>query len=245
MKNVLNIAWYKTVQAKLILFTMLASTLLLGGFAFYNISTTEARLNAELNRLAEVTSQRLSRHLVTPMWDLDVDQVAESITAEMLEYRVYAIIVKDSDGQKTFNAKQRDEGWNVVDSTGSISGDYRAATAEISNGSERIGVVDVYVTPSFMQQELNEVLLNVVVVVLVLDLIIFLTLWAVARKVLVRPILELANSAERISKGQLNVTFDIHSDDEIGHLADAFRRLQMSLRLAIRRLKEAGSKAAA
>ena len=246
MKNRLKIAWHKTVQAKLIFFTMLATTVILAGFASYNIGKTSGSMKEELSRLGQVTAQRLSRHLVSPMWDLDDGQVAESITAEMLEHRVQGIVVRDTDGQKVFKAKQRDAGWNVADSDGTVSGqDLSVHKSEITNGKESIGFVEVYMTPVFMDQELTAAWVQAIGVAIGVDLIIFLTLWFVAKRVLVNPIIELANSAERMSKGQLNVSFEVESEDEIGHMADAFRRMQMSLRLAIRRLKQASARAAA
>lgn len=52
-----------------------------------------------------------------------------------------------------------------------------------------------------------------------------------------RPILHLTDVAERISVGELSAPIEITSTDEIGDLADALRRMQVSLRKAIQRLQ--------
>ncbi|KUJ96052.1 MAG: hypothetical protein XD41_0914 [Desulfonauticus sp. 38_4375] len=52
-----------------------------------------------------------------------------------------------------------------------------------------------------------------------------------------RPITYLTEVAERISLGELETPIDITSTDEIGDLADALRRMQVSLRKAIQRLQ--------
>jgi len=60
--------------------------------------------------------------------------------------------------------------------------------------------------------------------------------WISARSI-TRPIMRLTDAAERMSLGDLDVSIDIRSKDEIGHLARAFTRMQTSLRLAIGRLR--------
>jgi methyl-accepting chemotaxis protein len=54
---------------------------------------------------------------------------------------------------------------------------------------------------------------------------------------LVRPIVELTGMANRMSMGDLEVRMDIESQDEIGMLAQAFGRMQFSLRAAMERLR--------
>ncbi|MDL1969757.1 MAG: HAMP domain-containing protein [Candidatus Desulfofervidaceae bacterium] len=52
-----------------------------------------------------------------------------------------------------------------------------------------------------------------------------------------KPILHLTDVAERISLGELGAPIEITSTDEIGDLADALRRMQVSLRKAVQRLQ--------
>ncbi|WP_456325781.1 HAMP domain-containing protein [Desulfonauticus submarinus] len=66
-------------------------------------------------------------------------------------------------------------------------------------------------------------------------LVLFIALWFSIR--LARPIIYLTEVAERISLGELEAPIDITSTDEIGDLADALRRMQVSLRKAIQRLR--------
>lgn len=53
----------------------------------------------------------------------------------------------------------------------------------------------------------------------------------------VRPISHLTNVAEKISMGDLKTSIDIDSEDEIGELANALRRMQASLLKAVHRLQ--------
>lgn len=61
--------------------------------------------------------------------------------------------------------------------------------------------------------------------------------WFSARA-LAKPIMRLTEAAERMSLGDLNVTIDVRSGDEIGLLAQAIGRMQTSLRMAMERLRK-------
>ena len=60
--------------------------------------------------------------------------------------------------------------------------------------------------------------------------------WISARAI-VTPIMKLTEVAERMSLGDLNMQINIPSKDEIGLLAQAIKRMQTSLRLAMERLR--------
>jgi methyl-accepting chemotaxis protein len=57
-------------------------------------------------------------------------------------------------------------------------------------------------------------------------------------KTITRPILYLARVADEISKGKLGTKIEISSRDEIGTLIDSTKRMQRSLALAIKKLRE-------
>jgi methyl-accepting chemotaxis protein len=66
--------------------------------------------------------------------------------------------------------------------------------------------------------------------------IVSLIAWMSARTI-VTPITKLTDVAERMSLGDLNMQINIPSKDEIGQLAQAIKRMQTSLRLAMERLR--------
>jgi methyl-accepting chemotaxis protein len=68
-------------------------------------------------------------------------------------------------------------------------------------------------------------------------ILVSLIAWRTARS-LVRPIVQLTQMADRMSTGELDVKLDIRSRDEIGMLAQAFGRMQNSLRKAMERLEQ-------
>ena len=96
----------------------------------------------------------------------------------------------------------------------------------------------MFVTPEFMRQDLKNFQQGVVGVVIILNIVIFIIMMVVLGRVLINPLMNLANGAESISRGDLNQQFDVSSRDEIGYLATTFNNMQSSLRVAIRRLTQ-------
>ncbi|CAD7769416.1 MAG: HAMP domain protein [Candidatus Methanoperedenaceae archaeon GB50] len=71
----------------------------------------------------------------------------------------------------------------------------------------------------------------------IVTIVIVISLAIVFAMRMTKPVLHLTDVANRISLGELNVPIEITSTDEIGDLADALRRMQVSLRKAIQRLQ--------
>ncbi len=237
-----RIAWHKTIRTKLIAVIIITTSAVLGGAGYFAYKYIEQQEQNELTELAEVSATRLSQHLIIPMWNLDKEQVAELLIAEMHEQRVAAIVIRDEDKSTLFAAKQRGDSWQIVDSVGSVGGDYIDVDKKVLlNGEEEIGVVSMFVTPEFMQADLKKFQQGVIATVVILNIVIFIIMMVVLGRVLINPLMTLALSAEQISKGDLNQRFDVSSHDEIGYLATTFNNMQSSLRIAIRRLTKANS----
>ncbi len=66
--------------------------------------------------------------------------------------------------------------------------------------------------------------------------VIFLVNLFLTQKV-VRPLKRITRIAEEVSTGHMDVQFEQLSNDEIGQLARAFRRMQLSLEMAMKRIK--------
>ncbi len=231
-----RIAWHRTIRTKLIAVIILITSIVLGVTGYFAYKYIEQQEQAELSELAEVSATRLSQHLVIPMWNLDREQVSELLSAEMQELRVAAIVIRDEDNSTLFAAKERNDAGEIVESVGSISGNYISVDRKVLNNDQEIGVVSMFVTPKFMEEELKNFGQGVIATVVILDFVIFIIMMVVLGRLLINPIMELAAGAEKISRGDLNQTFDVSARDEIGYLAATFNKMQSSLRVAIRRL---------
>ena len=95
-----------------------------------------------------------------------------------------------------------------------------------------------------IQQEEQEVFAGLkriqkfAVTLLILTIVLVLFIAWFSARVVVTPIKKLTEIAERMSLGDLNMKINIPSKDEIGMLAQAVKRMQTSLRLAMERLRQ-------
>jgi len=234
-----KVAWYRSLQTKILVTLLVVTTLILGGFAVYNLAQARTRLENDLQRLAETTVQRLSQHLIGPLWALNKEQLGESIEAAMLERRVYAIVIRGEDRKTIFMGRRRDDNWNVVEATSAPKGDYvLSKTTLLHNNEEMIGVLEVYVSRRFLEQQFNTLVHTEIRRGAVLDLALIVVTLLLLRRLLVRPIRQLTDASERIAGGQLSTKIQVSSRDEIGMLAGAINKLQTSLRIAMERMKQ-------
>jgi methyl-accepting chemotaxis protein len=95
-----------------------------------------------------------------------------------------------------------------------------------------------------IQQEEQEVFASLkriqkfAVILLILTIALVLLIAWISARAVVTPIKKLTEVAERMSLGDLNMKINIPSKDEIGLLAQAIKRMQTSLRLAMERLRQ-------
>jgi len=98
-----------------------------------------------------------------------------------------------------------------------------------------IGAVHVGIWQSAVDREVNQALIPITgLLVMILILAVMLAMW-IARRVS-RPILSLAQNADQISRGDLDLPVAVTSNDELGELSRSIERLRASLKAAIRRL---------
>ena len=151
-----NIRWYSTIRMKVVAVVIISCTLVLGGLSAYNTINEQKQLSSDLQKLARVTSQRLSKHLIGPMWDLDKDLVDSTLEAEMLEDNIQAIVVWDEGGAEVFSARERGPGGRLIESNGAVAGDLLQSKNDVNNGTKSIGQVAVFVSKRQLNQQLTE-----------------------------------------------------------------------------------------
>lgn len=239
-----RVSLFRSLQTKILITLLLVTTLILAGFAVVNVTQERARLETELQRLAETTVQRLSQHLIGPLWALNNEQIVESIEATMLERRVHAVIVRGEDRESIYIGRERGRNWEPVEATGEPSGDYiLSKTTLLHDNEEMIGVLEVYITRRFLQQQFDDLVRSEIQRAGALDLALIIVTLILLRRVVVSPIRRLTEASEQIAAGQLSTKIDITSRDEIGMLSGAINKLQTSLRIAMERMKRSAAAA--
>lgn len=244
MKNSMGVKVSSSVQTKVILTTVMMITVILAGFATFDYLRERGEKYAALHNSAVVSATRLAATLNIPLWDLDKELINETLESEMLDLNIVALVLRDSDGNKIFAAKKRNRTGEVVDveeSSGVVAGigritDFKTSRQIKYNQEELIGQIEVYVSARALNAALTQSLTTTVVTVLVLDLIIFVVLLLLLRSVIIKPIMKLSESVQRMSRGELDIELDFNRRDEIGLVANAIERMQVSLRIAMGRL---------
>jgi methyl-accepting chemotaxis protein len=231
-----NIRWYGTIRMKIVIVIILCCTIVLGGLGAHNTVNRQKELTGELENLARVTSQRLSRHLIGPMWDLDNDLVDSTLEAEMLEVKILAIVVWDGDTRAVFSARERGPDGRLQVSSGAITGDLIKSSSDVSNGEKTIGEVAVFVSKEQLNRQLTQTIESNIINLIALIIALVIVMTIVINQVIVGPVTRLAKHAEDIGRGDLKQNIAAKSNDEIGQLADALQHMQTSLRQAFKRI---------
>ena len=234
----MSVRYSGSIRTKVVLITLVCTTLVLAAVGIFD---TYRLINAEkekLSNLANVTAERLAQHLMIPVWDLDTDRIGSAIEAEMLETSLLGVVVYDENGTSIMGAKERDHNWGVVGSSGNIVASLASAKAEIRTADKLIGSVTVFVSDRFISKVIQNAVINEVVRTVAVNAVIFFILVLLLGKFLISPILTLAEQAREISTGKLNAVIEIKSNDEIGMLADSLTRMQKSLIVAFKKIRQ-------
>lgn len=234
--NKTKISWYSTIRMKVVGVVIIACTVILGGLSAFNTINKQLELSNRLEKLATVTSQRLSQHLIGPMWDLDNNLVDSTLEAEMLEDNIQAIVVWDSETKTVFSARERSASGGLQEIDGAISGDFIQSSDEINNGSRAIGEVAVFVSKHQLNRQLSQSATSNIITLIVLIVLMAIVMTIVMNQIIIGPITRLAKHADDISHGDLKQNIAAESNDEIGQLAEAFSRMQTSLRVAFKKI---------
>ncbi len=104
--------------------------------------------------------------------------------------------------------------------------------------NEIIGAQVIYVPASQVFQIARQsfILFMGIVVVIFAAAIFLVNLWL--KRYVVRPLNRMTQVAEAVSTGDMETEFEQKSNDEVGSLAQAFRRMKTSLALALKRLEQ-------
>ncbi len=198
----MTIKFYKSIKFQMSCSIVLLTTTLLTVFGFYNYYLTKERMLDELKNFSEITTMRLSNHLVLPVWTMNKKQIEESIIAEMMEKRIHGIVIKTGNPKKILQSKKRDDQGSVVENQEEIVGDYIKQSIELKKKLKVLGSVEVFVTTKFMKEALKHSTILLVTQVVMLDFMIFLVLSLLINSKIVNNIKTLTAVADEMSMGE-------------------------------------------
>jgi methyl-accepting chemotaxis protein len=238
MNNLKDIKWYATVKVKMIsllIFTMSVVTIIVGVLSYNYIKDIETD---KLTRFANVTADRLSKGLETPVWNIDSEQVSDLLVTELGLSTIVGIVVNDQGDQGVMSAKSRDQANQIIDYSGSFDPLNIQISRNIVREGTSIGSLELYVTRGELEESLAQFALGIVALIIILAIAIFIIMNILLSSIVINPLLRLADTADAISLGKLEQNFDVSSQDEIGFLSDSFKKMQVSLRIAMKRISK-------
>jgi PAS domain S-box-containing protein len=186
--------------AKLVAVTLVTvTTLMLIGLGIYVYDTAEERQRTDLQEMTKVQADSLAEALAVPIWNIDRPVINKVLDAMVQPKSVWGVSVTtggDSIGRK------RDANWKMVpwDGAGPPSGLW-VQRRPIVYKDQRIGTVELYVTPKFFRQTLNRLTRDFVVVTVGIDLLIILCVYLVLWRSVLRPLSAIERYAGAVSTG--------------------------------------------
>lgn len=238
MNNLKDIKWYATVKVKMIsllIFTMSAVTIVVGILSYNYIKEIETN---KLTQFANLTADRVSKSLETPMWNIDREQVNDLLITELGLSTIVGIVVNDQGDQGVMAAKSRDQTNQIIDYSGSFDPLNIQIKRNIVREGTIIGSLAIYVTRDELNNALSQFAIGIIALIIILAIAIFIIMNILLSSIVIKPLIKLAATADAISLGKLDQSFQVNSKDEIGFLADSFKKMQVSLRIAMKRISK-------
>ncbi len=184
------------------IFLILANTLVFSGYMVYYYETTKAEMTEELTTAAAFMANRLSGSLRMPLWSMDRKTTEDIITSDMSR-QVWGIIVRDEYDNIFFGMK-RDKDWQIIKTEeAEFKGNFVSAAQDILDKNSKLGRVNVYLTPRFMEEQLRHAINSMILALLILNLLIFLLLYFFVKSVIIDPIIETVSCLCRLSVGDI------------------------------------------
>jgi HAMP domain-containing protein len=104
--------------------------------------------------------------------------------------------------------------------------------------NEIVGAQTISVPAQKVFNEAKETFLLIMAVVSSIFIVVILLVNDLLNRHVIRPLRKIAKVAEEVSTGDMNAEFGQVSEDEIGNLAAAFKRMKLSLTLAMNRISQ-------
>jgi methyl-accepting chemotaxis protein len=227
------------LQFRINFILVLVVTTILAGFGAYDYYKQRQKLSEELEQTGRVTSEKLGKSLVGPVWDMDTEQVGETIRYEMISRAIQAIGVYEADGEMVMTAMVRNDDWEPVKAEDPRIENAQVYESEILRDDKAIGVVRIFVTTRFMEQELRSAIYRIVARVLIIDVLIVLVLSYFIRRLVIQPVKAMENFAERVGEGDTDCTMaEGNFTGELATLKASFEEMVCNLEEQMKAIRE-------
>ena len=222
------------IHAKLILWSVCASTLAVGGFGVYNYSRQKAVLLAGKKASLDNAMSRMASALPPAVYDFALEQVGGILEAEMLNPDFTGVFVLDGKN-KIVAGRNRDKAGKSAEAK-TLPERPPDATKELihfdGKKSEPLGAVIAFEDQRFIRQILARMRWTVVAQVIALDAAFIILMGFLSQQLIRRPISTIMELLMKMAQGDLTVSIPeklLKKRDETGQLAEAIKRMATQL----------------
>ena len=198
-----------SISRKLSTVTVLVTTLVLCCVAGLHFYTSYLEMTDDLQYLSRIMTDRLAENLSLPMFDYDDDKTGNMLHNEMMEKRVYAIVIRKKDSRTVMYGKKRDSEWKPADAKDDITGEHIFSHKEIVHKNKVLGIVEIYITKQFMHRQLRLDFVVSLFILVITNILLVASLYAGIRYVLVLPVFRIGNglhdASEKVSRASLQM----------------------------------------
>jgi methyl-accepting chemotaxis protein len=217
---------------------------------FSYVSYYTQRIN-DLDQTIIDSSDRLSHTLITPLWNLNRDEVQRLLEQDMKNRNIVAILVNE-DNEKIYGKikeegyyEKTDENIQIMDFIDSqidkskLEENYRMISKEIQKSGITLGNLEIYLTDYYINKDLNYEILRIVLQNIIIALFLGLSTFFVLKMLVTRPILVIKNRILDIAQGEgdLTKTVPVKNQDEVSTLAVGFNTFVKNLKDIVLRIK--------
>ena len=222
----------RSIQLKI---TAVLSVVTLLVFLFYGFPTyfsTKSSKTSVLNTMLERVADRMVVSLAYSIGKMDKNGIDLVINSEMEEKNIFAIVVRESNGESIILAKKRNADWQAINTDEEISENHINIQKNITKGEEIIGIVEVYISTKFLDEELSQIRFSLIIFFVFLTFFISLTGYILTGILIVKPSKNIIELINKLKMGDLSARAQAN-ENEIGQVILAINSFGNDLQTAI------------
>ena len=222
-----------SIQARTIVNVVCITTVVLVGFGVIDYFTIKKEMTEDLKITSGIVCDRISKTIAAPMWDMEMSKMIGIIDAEMVDKKLFGVIVKEKNAKEVFVGRIRDDNWAIIETNKDVVGSYIEKQNKLLMEDRELGNVTVFYTQKFMNKALQREIINLIIRAIILDLILIIALVIIVRVILIQPINNILKFIRQVREGDNKVTLEPIRKDEIGDMGVALNDMVLGIRKLI------------
>jgi PAS domain S-box-containing protein len=193
----------KSITQKVLTFLVIGIVFIMAAAGGTYYAAEKQKALRHIQDVADKTADRTSNSLIYPLWNISKQEIEKTLSLEMAEESIIAIILNDEDGQFLMG--------NIKDSQGRIlnykpDGNQDTLTKKshvivkksILKGSEYLGEVHLFFTDRYLNLYLHDLIIKIILLTALLSAITFLIIFFSLKMIILAPLISLQKATQRL-----------------------------------------------